>query len=135
MDSYANQSNARYEYRNETFASTPSYQYNPFNINPSVTPIHPINSSDKKVADINKNLGEVKDMVHKNLDLIVERGSNLDDLERSSYNLSVDANIFKNRSRDLKRKMWWRNCKYAFLIFLLIAVIIAVIVGLYYATK
>lgn len=90
---------------------------------------------DKKIAEVNKNLTDVRQMMSKNLDLVIERGTKVEDLEQSALQLSENADKFKDAAKKLKRKMIIKNIKWTLGIILVICIIIAIIVGLYYATK
>lgn len=46
-----------------------------------------------------------------NIEKVVERGNNLNDLNDRSEQLGISADMFSKRSRTLRKSMWLRTCR------------------------
>lgn len=90
-------------------------------------------TSKNKISKINDQLNEVKDIMKKNIDDVLERGHNLDELHDKSNDLSVEANLFKRNTVTLKRNMCLKNAKLTFIIICIVLVIIAILAGVIYS--
>jgi len=64
-----------------------------------------------KISTLREEVNEVKDIMVKNIDELVERGERLDLLVDKTENLSASAVTFRTASTNLHRKMWWKNVK------------------------
>lgn len=65
------------------------------------------NSADK-LTKIQKNLDEIKDVMHKNIEEILKRGETLDSLMDKSQDLSASSKMFYHKAKDQNK-----CCKYA----------------------
>ncbi|GFS17583.1 vesicle-associated membrane protein 4 [Elysia marginata] len=74
-------------------------------------------------------VSEVTSLLRDNVEKVVGRGERIDALQSRSEDLEHSASHFRSSAKQLKRKMWWKNCKLMCLIILIILVIIGVIVG------
>lgn len=54
-------------------------------------------------------INELTDLMKSNLNRVIDRGSNVDDLVDRSENLNIEAGRFQVNSRQLQRKMCWQN--------------------------
>jgi synaptobrevin family protein YKT6 len=57
-----------------------------------------------KITKIQSTLDEIKDIMHKNIEQVMNRGEKIDDLVIKSNELSEASKIFFNSGRRLKRK-------------------------------
>jgi len=64
-----------------------------------------------RVSELRSQVNEVKDVMSKNIDRVMERGDNLDNLVTKTANLEAGAAVFRDSGRQVRRKMWWKNCK------------------------
>ena len=112
-----------------------SYQYNPFNfdVNSNSISNKPLIEEEKKVM-INKNLSDITQIMHKNIDLVIERGSNLEILEKKAFNISSQSEVFHTNAKKLRRKMMCRYFKWICSIITILTVIILFILMLYYSS-
>ena len=69
-------------------------------------------------------VGQMKDTLGK----VLERDEKLATLETKSDALSANAKGFNTTSRRLKRRMWWRDKRWAVAVAVLTAIIVAVVV-------
>ncbi|KAB0377573.1 hypothetical protein FD755_012017, partial [Muntiacus reevesi] len=60
---------------------------------------------------VQNQVDEVIDVMQENITKVIERGERLDELQDKSESLSDNATAFSNRSKQLRRQMWWRGCK------------------------
>ncbi len=76
--------------------------------------------TDPRIAAMNRTIDQTKVLMKNNIDLVIERGESLENLNQSAMELSYDATRFRNQSRKLKFKM---ICKYvAWVIFILLVI-------------
>lgn len=68
-------------------------------------------SSDKKLANLKNQVNEVIGDMKINIDKVVDRGQNLNDLNDRSESLGVAGDLFSKRSRNLRKSMWFRTCR------------------------
>ncbi|XP_008584204.1 PREDICTED: vesicle-associated membrane protein 4 [Galeopterus variegatus] len=82
---------------------------------------------------VQNQVDEVIDVMQENITKVIERGERLDELQDKSESLSDNATAFSNRSKQLRRQMWWRGCKVKAImalvaVFLLLVIIILIVV-------
>lgn len=81
-----------------------------------------------KVMRVQGQIEEVKGVMVRNIDSVLERGEKIEVLAEKSEDLSKNANLFKKQGTQLKRAMWWKNFKLQLLIIFIILLVIFVIV-------
>ena len=81
-----------------------------------------------KMAMVNDQIESLKQVMANNIELILERGERLDQLQEESTQLSQMAAIFKKRSTQVKRQMLWQNAKHGLLLGSVITAGVAVVV-------
>uniref|UniRef100_A0A8C0QS22 Vesicle associated membrane protein 4 n=1 Tax=Chelonoidis abingdonii TaxID=106734 RepID=A0A8C0QS22_CHEAB len=84
-----------------------------------------------KIRHVQNQVDEVIDVMQENITKVIERGERLDDLQDKSESLSDNATAFSNRSKQLRRQMWWRGCKMKALVALVAVVLLLVIISKY----
>jgi len=82
-----------------------------------------------KEQDILKQVEEVKDIMHNNIDKMVKNIDNLEVLHDKTDEMRQSSLNFKKGATTLKRNMWWKDLKLKLLIAFIILVILAIIVG------
>uniref|UniRef100_F6UD47 Vesicle associated membrane protein 4 n=1 Tax=Xenopus tropicalis TaxID=8364 RepID=F6UD47_XENTR len=82
-----------------------------------------------KIRHVQNQVDEVIDVMQENITRVIERGERLDELQDKSESLSDNATAFSSRSRQLRRQMWWRECKMKAIIALVFVIILLVIIG------
>lgn len=75
-----------------------------------------------KIAKVQEEISQVKDVMIKNIDKVLERGEKIELLVDKTEVLDQHAFKFKKQSRSLKRAMWWKNIKLTILIIVIIIV-------------
>ncbi|CAN9509081.1 unnamed protein product [Ophioblennius macclurei] len=76
---------------------------------------------------------EVVDIMRINVDKVMERDEHLSALDDRAVALQAAASTFETNAVKLKRKYWWKNFKLWIIVFVVLAIIIAVgvILGIY----
>lgn len=80
------------------------------------------------IGNAKREIDDVRGIMTKNIDSLLERGERLDLLVDKTDRLGGSAREFRVRSRGLKRQMWWKNVKLMGLLALVIFLIIMVMV-------
>ena len=74
-------------------------------------------------------VNEVIGVMQSNIQKVIDRDNQLDDLNQRSVNMSANASQFQVHSKNLKKKYWWKNFKWWLIIILVVIAIILVTVG------
>ena len=85
-----------------------------------------------KDQQISKLLAQVEDMKHvlgRNINLLLEREQKLDRLVNKSNQLKEETQVFKKRAQQVKKQESWKNYKYAALILFIIMILIYLILA------
>jgi vesicle-associated membrane protein 7 len=77
---------------------------------------------------VNNKIEDVKNVMVRNIELVLERGEKLEILVDKAEALSTEAFKFESQSKRLKYAMWWRRIKLYVMIFVVLAVIIIIII-------
>ena len=82
------------------------------------------------IGTAKKEIDDVRGIMTKNIESLLERGERLDLLVDKTDRLGGSAQEFRVRSRGLKRQMWWKNVKLmALLGFVGFLIILAIIIA------
>jgi len=84
--------------------------------------------SDDKIRDVNLKVNEVKIEIQKNIEKVIERGEQIDILDKKAEDLEYNSNRFHDQSRKLKRKQCIKNVKLSVCIGLILIIVILIIV-------
>ncbi len=74
----------------------------------------PVASSTGEPTKLNRLQNQVKDVIDDmkiNIEKVVDRGNNLNDLNDRSEQLGAAGDLFSKRSRNLRKSMWLRTCR------------------------
>jgi hypothetical protein len=82
----------------------------------------------QKILEIQAELTQSKDIVHRNINLVIDRGDKLDDLQEKSENLNIQSHLFKKHAKSLKCRMLLKNIKMIILLLFIILIIILLII-------
>ncbi|KAH6997339.1 synaptobrevin-domain-containing protein [Ilyonectria destructans] len=83
---------------------------------------------DDAIGNAQREINDVRGIMTKNIESLLERGERLDLLVDKTDRLGGSSREFRVRSRGLKRKMWWKNIKLMALLALVLFLIIMAIV-------
>jgi hypothetical protein len=93
-------------------------------------------STNDRFVEIKLNIDTIKSTMNDNLDKIIERKENIDQLEKKTELLSHNATIFEKSAKRMKQKICLQNIKTNIIIFFFILGILAIITcTIYFATK
>jgi len=82
-----------------------------------------------KIAKVQEEISQVKDVMIKNIDKVLERGEKIELLVDRTEVLDQHAFKFKKSSTKLKNTMWWKNMKLCILIIVFVIAVIYVILA------
>ncbi|EAS28589.1 vesicle-associated membrane protein [Coccidioides immitis RS] len=82
------------------------------------------------LASARKEIDNVRDIMTENIERVLERGERIDLLVDKTDRLGSSARDFRVRSRDLRRRMWWKNVKLMALLAVVVLFLIYLFVGI-----
>ncbi|EEP79865.1 conserved hypothetical protein [Uncinocarpus reesii 1704] len=82
------------------------------------------------LASARKEIDNVRDIMTENIERVLERGERIDLLVDKTDRLGSSARDFRVRSRDLRRRMWWKNIKVVALLVVVVLFLIYLFVGM-----
>ena len=83
-----------------------------------------------KVTQIKIKIEDVKDIMIKNINSVVERGEKIELLVDKTHRLNQDAFKFNRSTRSLRRAMCRKNWKFRFLLASVVLILIGLLIGL-----
>ena len=78
-------------------------------------------------AMVNNEINNLKEIMSRNIEMIIERGEKIDSMQARSKELNEMAAVFKKSSKSLKRKMLWANAKHGMVLGTALAAGVAVV--------
>lgn len=81
-----------------------------------------------KTEQVQQQVIEVQDIMHKNIENLVRNVDNLEVLQDKTETMRENAKQFKSGATSLKRSMWWRNVKIQILIVIIVLIILLAII-------
>jgi vesicle-associated membrane protein 7 len=63
------------------------------------------------ISNVQAEIDNVRGIMTENIERVLERGERIDLLVNKTDRLGASASDFRVRSRNLRRKMWWKNVK------------------------
>ncbi|KAL9099533.1 MAG: hypothetical protein Q9163_004981 [Psora crenata] len=81
-----------------------------------------------KTAAIQTRIDDTVNVMKKNLESVMERGENIDQLQDKSQNLGQSAQRFRHGAKEVRRKMFWKNMKMRIAIIIGILVLLLIII-------
>lgn len=114
LEKLANEYNEYNELKNDTIEKLQSFYSNKDN---------------DKISSVKAQIDNVKNIMVKNIDKVLERGEDINTILDEVEELECEAQSFKYKSRKLKNKLWWKNFK--LWIILMVIVLIVIFVGLW----
>merc|ERR1712226_1210532 len=87
-----------------------------------------------KIQSTREQVNDVVSIMQQNVQQVVQRGDDLNDLSNRADSLQMNAMEFQQQGTAIRKKMWWKNMKMymaigAVLIIILIIVIISLTTG------
>lgn len=121
-----------HQHPNADFASLPSYGAASFNSDLKKLMVEYGTTKagqDDAFKNVQAEIDNVRDIMSKNIEQVLERGERIDLLVDKTDRLGGSAHDFRVRSRGLKRRMWWKNVKLMALLVLVIIFLVYLLVG------
>mmetsp|Transcript_145228 Transcript_145228/g.205573 ORF Transcript_145228/g.205573 Transcript_145228/m.205573 type:complete len:98 (-) Transcript_145228:129-422(-) len=85
--------------------------------------------SSDKMQETQEQVDQVVGIMRNNMEKVLERDANLQNLEEKSETLADGSKRFQTSSRKLKNAMWWQDKKWCMIITFVLAVIIVIIIA------
>jgi t-SNARE complex subunit (syntaxin) len=77
-----------------------------------------------KLQEVELAIQQCQSTVHDNINLVIQRGDNLEDLQDKSFNLQYSAKQFRKSARQVRRKMYCQKLKAnLFMIFVILFIL------------
>ncbi|EFQ97079.1 vesicle-associated membrane protein 714 [Nannizzia gypsea CBS 118893] len=113
------------------YAALPAYGCAAFN-NDLRGLLHTFNTTppSDSLASARREIDNVRDIMTENIERVLERGERIDTLIDKTDRLGSSARDFRVRSRDLRRRMWWKNTKVMVLLIVVVLFLIYLFVGM-----
>ncbi|CAF3777572.1 unnamed protein product [Adineta steineri] len=105
-----------YSFRSAGLAN-PSYQSDSVRYTPS-----------PRLQGLQNQVDEVTDVMRNNIGIALKRGEALDQLEQKAENLTSETERFSYRSKQLKKKYWWKNLRMWIILGIVVAIVIIIII-------
>ena len=81
-----------------------------------------------KIAEIQKDVDELKVDMKKNINKMVESVENVNDLQNKSEQLKLESEDYKKTSVEIRKLTWWQNCKLWVIIIGIVLLLVLIIV-------
>jgi len=81
-----------------------------------------------KASSLIDKVDQVKSTMSDNIAVMLKNTENAETIAQQSEQLSEQATVFKKKSTDLKKQMWWKNFKMTLLLIAVVTAIILIIV-------
>ena len=85
-------------------------------------------SSGGRLAMVSSKVDEVRSIMSDNIELLLQRGDQLDGLDEKASNMNRMAHAFRRRARDAKRFQLWQQAKFGLVVGSAITVGVAIVV-------
>ena len=86
--------------------------------------------SNDRIGQVQSQLDSVKEVMIRNIDVVLDRGERIELLVQRSEEMEQNAFKFGRNATSLRRRMWWKNVKLWLILFLFLIVIIYVIAAM-----
>eukprot|EP01059_Diplonema_ambulator_P002457 TRINITY_DN12093_c0_g1_i1.p1 TRINITY_DN12093_c0_g1~~TRINITY_DN12093_c0_g1_i1.p1 ORF type:complete len:220 (+),score=87.35 TRINITY_DN12093_c0_g1_i1:82-741(+) len=80
-----------------------------------------------QIKTIQNQMDEVKDIMSKNIEAVIDRGEKIENLVQKSIELDTEAGQFRKGSKSLKNKMRWRNIRLILIIVFVVLILLLII--------
>lgn len=92
------------------------------------TPGMAASGGNERVRDLQSEVEGVKNIMSQNVERILARGENLDQLRNKTEDLEASSEHFKTTSQKVARKYWWKNAKMIAIICVIVGIIVLLII-------
>lgn len=84
-------------------------------------------STDAKLQNVQQLANNVTDVLRNNIEIAIDRGEKIEEMEQSSIRLEENAQRFRKSAKELKCQAWKKKAKLSAIILLILACIIILI--------
>jgi hypothetical protein len=78
----------------------------------------------------------VQTIMEENINTSLQNIDKLEDIELNSEDLMIQSGIFRNKTKELKNKLWWKNIRMKlFISCFIISILVIIIVSIVFASK
>ncbi|RKP27620.1 synaptobrevin, partial [Syncephalis pseudoplumigaleata] len=84
--------------------------------------------ADSKLKHMQAQADELKHIMKENIDLAVNRGEDLAEIEQKAEHLNEAAGQFKKGAKHVERRMWWKDTKLRLIICAVVIIVLIVII-------
>eukprot|EP00298_Acanthocystis_sp_HF-20_P010836 c19076_g1_i4.p1 GENE.c19076_g1_i4~~c19076_g1_i4.p1 ORF type:complete len:227 (+),score=46.38 c19076_g1_i4:27-683(+) len=81
------------------------------------------------ISKVQTDIEDLKQVVVKSLEKVMERGEKLEVLESKANNLSTQSKRFQKNATSIRRQECWKNCKINIIIGIIILIVLAIIIA------
>lgn len=81
-------------------------------------------TNDNKISNVQAEIDKTKGVIQDNIELIIERGEKIDNLEDKSQNLVDNASMFQKKAKRVRRKYWCMNLRNTAILVLVCLIVI-----------
>lgn len=81
-------------------------------------------AGDTKIRAVQDEIDRTKGVIQDNIELVLERGEKIDNLEDKSQGLVDNASMFQKRAKRVRRKYWCMNLRNTAIMILIAVVVI-----------
>merc|ERR1719436_1320185 len=81
-----------------------------------------------KIQSTQQQVQEVIDVMQNNVQQVIQRGDNLEDLSSRADSMQMNAREFQAQGTAIRKKMWWKNMKMMIIIGVTVAIVILIII-------
>jgi tetrahydromethanopterin S-methyltransferase subunit B len=81
-----------------------------------------------RLAMVNSQIDSAREIMHENIELILQRGEKLEDMQERATRLQDMGKQFKKRAKQIKRFQHWQNAKYGLVVGTAVTGVVAIVV-------
>ena len=81
-----------------------------------------------RLAMVNSQIDNAREIMHENIELILQRGEKLEDMQERATRLQDMGKQFKKRAKQIKRFQHWQNAKYGLAVGTAVTGVVAIVV-------
>ncbi|XP_071948089.1 vesicle-associated membrane protein 4-like [Antedon mediterranea] len=82
---------------------------------------------DTSIQRTQKQVDEVVDVMRNNVEKVLERGEQLEELQDKSDDLALSSMAFRVSAKGLRSHFWWKECKTRLVILFVVCIVLLVI--------
>jgi len=84
--------------------------------------------SDEKIRLVQSEIGIVTNVMKQNIEKVMDNTEKLNQIQNKTEDLESNARLFGQKTKELRKAMWWKNMKIKLMIIGIILLLILIIV-------